>query len=266
MSDLTAIEKRKFERLLDMSSGYVLSFSNRTFEDFILDTTGRQIYAKTYENGSGSKANRLRAFWSIEPNHVVGALLSAMLDLYKDEGRELSFLYNECKAITERLLHDAPIIDLDAITPNADGREFETLAKSVRDSIEANQPEAGLDHLHTFVVKYTRVICEKHGIETTRDKPLHAIFGEYVKFLRVTGYIESDMTERILKSTISIFEAFNRVRNEQSLAHDNPMLKYEESILILNNIASIIRFIKTVERKIDARKSEAGRPIDNLPF
>jgi len=189
-----------------------------------------------------------------------------MLDLYKDEGRELSTLYHECKAIADRLLHDAPIIDLDAITPNADGRDFETLAKSVRDSIEANQPEAGLDRLHTFVVKYIRVLCEKHGIAANREKPLHSIFGEYVKFLRDSGYIESDMTERILRSTISIFEAFNRVRNEQSLAHDNPILKYEESILILNNVASSIRFIKTVERKIDARRSEAAKPVDDLPF
>lgn len=266
MSDLTALEKRKFERLLDMAGGYVLSFSNRTFEDFILDTTGRQIYTQTYENGSGSKANRLRAFWSVEPNHVVGALMSAMLDLYKDEGRDLSTLYNECRIIVDRLMHDAPVVDLDALTPNADGREFETLAKSVRDSIESNQPEAGIDRLHTFVVKYIRVVCEKHGIATERDKPLHSIFGEYVKFLKNRGFIESEMTERILKSTISIFEAFNRVRNDQSLAHDNPMLKYEESILILNNVATSIRFLKSVERKIDARRSEAARPIDNLPF
>jgi len=266
MSDLTALEKRKFERLFEMSSGYVLNFTNRTFEDFILDTTGRQIYTQGYEYESGSKANRLRAFWNVEPNHVVGALMSAMLDLYKDEGRELSPLYEECRKITERLLHDAPIIDLDAITPNADGRDFETLAKSVRDAIEANQPEAGLDRLHTFVVKYIRVVCENHGIETSRDKPLHSIFGEYVKFLRDRGFIESEMSERILKSTISIFEAFNRVRNEQSLAHDNPMLKYEESILILNNVATAIRFIKSVERKIDARKSEAAKLVDDLPF
>lgn len=266
MSDLTGLEKRKLERLLEMSSGYVLGFSNRTFEDFILDTTGRQIYTQAYEYGSGSKANRLRTFWNVEPNHVVAALMSAILDLYKDEGRELSPLYNECRAITTRLFHDAPVVDIDAIAPNADGRDFETLAKSVRDSIEGNQPEAGLDRLHTFVVKYIRVVCEKHGIETSRDKPLHSIFGEYVRFLRDRGYIESEMTERILKSTISIFEAFNRVRNDQTLAHDNPMLKYEESILILNNVATSIRFIKTIERKNDARRSEAARPVDDLPF
>ena len=32
------------------------------------------------------------------------------------------------------------------------------------------------------------------------------------------------MTMRILKSSISVLEAFNDVRNSQSLAHDNPVL------------------------------------------
>jgi hypothetical protein len=248
MSDITSLEKRKFEKLFDMNGGYVLSFSNRTFEDFILDTTGREIYTSTYDNGSGSKANRLRAFWNVESNHLVGTLLSAMLDLYQDEGRELSSLYDECRQIAERFKHNAPVIDIEALVPNADGREFEALAKSVRDSIENNQPETGLDKLHTFVVKFIRVICEKHDIPTDKDKPLQSIFGEYVKSLKASGRIESDMAERILKSTISIFEAFNRVRNNQSLAHDNKTLSYDESILILNSLASAIRFVRSIER------------------
>ncbi len=38
MADLTSPEKRAFERL-GMSGGYVLDFSNRTFSDFVMDTT-----------------------------------------------------------------------------------------------------------------------------------------------------------------------------------------------------------------------------------
>ena len=37
MSDLKAIEKLKLEKLFGMESGYVLDFSNRTFQNFILD-------------------------------------------------------------------------------------------------------------------------------------------------------------------------------------------------------------------------------------
>lgn len=55
MSDLSNSEKRKFERLLDMGSGYVLNFSNRTFEEFFIDNIGRSIYDSRYDYGSGSK-------------------------------------------------------------------------------------------------------------------------------------------------------------------------------------------------------------------
>ena len=51
-----------------MGSGYVLNFSNRTFEEFIIDITGRSIYDGRYDYGSGSKANRLRGFWAAEAN------------------------------------------------------------------------------------------------------------------------------------------------------------------------------------------------------
>ena len=71
MSDLNNMEKRKFERLLDMGGGYVLTFSDRTFDEFILDSTGRTISEPRYKTGGTSKANRLRTFWRIESNPVV---------------------------------------------------------------------------------------------------------------------------------------------------------------------------------------------------
>ena len=36
--DLTNTEKRKFEKLLDMGGEYVLSFSNRTLDEFVIDS------------------------------------------------------------------------------------------------------------------------------------------------------------------------------------------------------------------------------------
>jgi len=251
MSDLTNLEKRGLERVLGMGSGYVLDFSNRTFEEFVLDSTGKSIYAGEYETGGGSKANRLRAFWSIESNRIVGKLLGDLL-AYASE-RQISAdekpLLETCRSTVQRLSHNQPVPEIDAITPNSAERVFAVLAKSVRDSIEKNEPESGLDRLHTFVVKYMRVLCEKRGITTERDKPLHSLVGEYIKRLKEAGDIESEMTERILKSSISILEAFNRVRNEQSFAHDNPILNYDESLLIFSHVASAIKFIEGLERR-----------------
>jgi hypothetical protein len=102
MSDLTFVEKSKFEQLLGMRSGYVLEFSNRTFAEFVLDSTGRDIYDSRYDYGSGSKANRLRAFWQKEENSVVGKLMGDMLDYMAGTGPQ----HDTCRRIVARLVQN----------------------------------------------------------------------------------------------------------------------------------------------------------------
>jgi hypothetical protein len=271
MSDLTFIEKSKLERLFQMGGGYVLDFSNRTFAEFVGEIAGRDIYDAKYEFASGSKANRLRAFWTREPNYLVGKLISDLLEYCRPPAsdRDRYHLFEECKRIATRLLESAPVDAIDAIAPEGSERSFEVLAKAVRDSIEKNEPEAGLDRLHTYVTKLIRTLSEKRGVSTDKDKPLHSIFGEYVKALRTAGLIESEMTERILKPSISTMEAFSRVRNESSLAHDNPTLSYDESLLIFNHVCSAVRFIRALEtraEKITSTETAEVMVDEDIPF
>ena len=268
MADLTSSEKRKLERLFGMGSGYVLDFSNRTFAEFVTETTGREIYDSRYDYGSGSKANRLRGFWAAEGNHLAGKLIGALIDYgqdidaFKNDGA----LPDDCRAIVTRLMREGPVPDLDALSAPVDERDFETVAKQVREVIAQNRPEAGLDRLHTFIIKFVRTLCEEHGIAVTREKALHSLFGEYVKRLRDDGHLESEMTARILKSSISVLEAFNDVRNNQSLAHDNPILNYDESLLIFNHIASTIRFLRALEDRLKTPSTAPTAPDNDLPF
>jgi len=51
------------ERLLDMESGYVLEFTNRTFQEFILENSNIDIYDEKYNYRSGSKAKSYNYFW-----------------------------------------------------------------------------------------------------------------------------------------------------------------------------------------------------------
>ncbi len=113
MSNLTQLEKRKFEQLLGMGSGYVLDFSNRTFYEFVLDSTGRNIYDQRYSYGSGSKANRLRAFWWKEENALVGKLMNDMLEFAGGTGEVLE----ACRQIVQRLLRDGPLSQ-DVVSPD----------------------------------------------------------------------------------------------------------------------------------------------------
>ena len=113
-----------------------------------------------------------------------------------------------------------------------------------------------------------RSLCEKQGVTAVRDEPLHSLFGKYVKKLNELNLIESPMTERILKSSISVFDAFNDVRNNKSLAHDNPVLNRNESLLIFQHVTSAIRFVWTLEQSIPEPKAEEVYPFEeeNIPF
>lgn len=105
MCTLSNLEKRRFEQLLGMGGGYVLNFSNRSFAEFVSDSTGVNIYDSRYNYGS-SKANRLRGFWRQEEDSVVGKLMDEMLE-YGIESRlfaEKEALLETCRRTVARLL------------------------------------------------------------------------------------------------------------------------------------------------------------------
>jgi len=114
MSNLSIIDKVKFEKLLDMENGYVLDFSNASFQRFVLGAVGIDIEQEKYNYASNSKANRLRALWGKESNSIVGNLLSKLLEYWKTKKiitkSEISIaeqvLLDECDAIVKRLLSE----------------------------------------------------------------------------------------------------------------------------------------------------------------
>lgn len=61
-------------------------------------------------------------------------------------------------------------------------------------------------------------------------------------------------------------DALNDVRNNKSLAHDNLILNYEESLLIFNHVAALIRFIKALETKIKAQTKAAEQQASRFPW
>ena len=111
MANLSSIERMKLEKLLEMGSGYVLNFSNRTFYEFIKENTGLDIYNDKYEYASGSKANRLRSFWDQESNELVGKVIGDLLEYWRtyrmmnsiDISSSEQALYDDCLKIAVRL-------------------------------------------------------------------------------------------------------------------------------------------------------------------
>ncbi len=273
MADLTYIERANIEKFLGMKSGYVMDFSDRTFHKFVGGAIGFDIDDEKYHYASNSKANRLRQFIKIESNYTFGNLLSAFCDywLSKVHTGEIDplddeNLYKECIKISDRLKQKSIVEHIDAIQPNTDDRDFKLLAKSKRESIEKNEPEAALDRLHTFTFRYIRELCEKHSVEFNKSDSLNAVFGKYVKLLIDNKYIESPMAVKILRYSINIIEAFNDIRNNRSFAHDNPILNYNESILIFSNVSNTIKYIESIETRIIKPKEQEQVNWTDLPF
>lgn len=107
MSSLTANERRYFESLFGMASGYVLDFSDATFDEFF-QSANISIHSNKYQTYGTSKAKKMRAFWMQEGDVVVAKVLSEMLDIYQtncDLGGEKinESVYGKCRKIIERL-------------------------------------------------------------------------------------------------------------------------------------------------------------------
>jgi hypothetical protein len=115
-----------------MDSGYVLDFTNRSFQEFILDNTRIDIYNEKYSYDSGSKANRLRAFWEKEDNFIVGRLITSLLEYWKAQkiinATEINTaeknLFDECAKISERLTKDLPVENIDVLLQSLRSKIF----------------------------------------------------------------------------------------------------------------------------------------------
>ena len=104
MAQMTYIEKDYFERLFDMETGYVLDFTNYTYQRFVADTIHIDVYKK-YHNLS--KAKILRAIMDDCDNVTVGKLLLGLMqymqarELVTDEKKEI---FQKCTEIGYRLI------------------------------------------------------------------------------------------------------------------------------------------------------------------
>ena len=91
MASLKPTDILILEKLFEMRDGYVMNFSNASFQRFILDVCNLDIYDSKYSVYGESKANRLRRFWQVESDKTVGILINEMLTYWKTN-REINAL------------------------------------------------------------------------------------------------------------------------------------------------------------------------------
>lgn len=177
MSSLNMREKRVLEEFLGMGGGYVLNFSDRTFGDFIQEAVDIEIHTDEYSINGSSKAKKLRAFWEVESDYVVGRLLNALIDYAQDTAREpteeAKKLADRAREIASRLLVGGP--SLDDLKQKAKSLNANHLAEQIRrmeDSVETD-PSLAIGTAKELIETCCKSILSERGqeISGTPDIP-----------------------------------------------------------------------------------------------
>lgn len=254
MASLGSTEYQIIDNVFDMRSGYVLDFSNQTFLDFFRREFGIDIYDIKYKKHGESKARLLRCFMEVEDNILVASVLRKLLEHkefrvknynFDQNNFILSTSYDLIKIIDK--LENENINSVDILEDFSSDRDLGKLILSIKRDIEANMPETCLDRLHSYCMKHFKFFIEKNGGSCELKDTIHGRMGKYIKLLEREKKIH-DASKTILRSSISIIEKFNSVRNNNSFAHDNPLLSQTEAIYIFDVISAILRFTQSIEK------------------
>jgi hypothetical protein len=232
-------------------AGYVLNFSDRTFSAYFQDEFGIDIDQERYRAGGSSKGKRLRTLLTIEDGNLAARVLRALWDersaiLARQGGQETGRLSDRFFQIVNRLQGDVTIPSADAIDRFAHNETLDELVTAIQRDIAANKPQAALDRLHTYCMKKFAHLIEARGGTCGKDDPLHSRAGKYIKVIEIEAQLQP-ISARIMKSSISIFEEFNNIRNNKSFAHDNEIIGLHEARFIFDSISSVLRFIRSIE-------------------
>lgn len=103
-----------------------------------------------------------------------------------------------------------------------------------------------IDHLHTYCLKKFTHLLEIRGEVCDKNEPLHSRFGRYRKCLENEQTLH-EFTDRALKRFISLFERYNDLRNNHSLAHDNQLLSPVEARFIVSSINAMLVMLRAIE-------------------
>ena len=113
-------------------------------------------------------------------------------------------------------------------------------------SLRSSNPAHAVDRIHTALHGHLRALCEDGRIEyEPSDTPavlLKKLRNSHPKFMG-SGPKSKEIT-RVLNAMATIFDAFNPIRNQASLAHPNlELLGNDEARLVINSARSLLHYL-----------------------
>ncbi len=226
MASLTAKEKAALEKLFDLSSGYVLNFSDASmgsfFGDFNID-----IHSDKYKIGGPSKAKKLREFWRVEPDAIVGEVTLAMIEHFLSYRPEDSpTLVSEAQDAAKRLLNAK--VNLESLKIAATKFDLNQLHRQIRriESSIDSDPELAIGTSKELLETCCKTILHERNIEfdERNDDLLKLLKLTQGELGLLTSSLNSEATEydivkRILGNLGQIGQGITELRNKFGTGH-----------------------------------------------
>jgi len=232
--------------------GYVLDFSNRTFAFYFDEEFGIDINDPKYSANGTSKGNRLQCFLEKADGNLAGRVMRALWDtraaiVGRGHVSDKPGLADRYFAVVHRFEGGAGAARTDALDKFKADETLDELVSAIQRDIDANKPQAALDRLHTYCMKKFAHLIESHGGNCDKENdPLQSRVGKYIKLLEAKAQLQP-ISAQIVKSSISVFDKFNGVRNDKTFAHDNDIVGLHEARFIFDSVSAILRFVRAIE-------------------
>lgn len=273
MPKLKRTEWRTIDSIFDMTTGYVLDFSDRTMSEWFDDEFGINIYAEKYCFNGLSKAKHLRAFIEVEPIQVVAPVLRALLNYRNslDEYRieELAEAGNNqaLERILERLskAEITPSVQrLDEISTTFDLDTVRLDLNRALCSAEVD-PEDAVTSACSMVESLCRSILIELDLPIPAQKDLKALYKAVREPLGLSPNKEDvhseikDDVRKILSGLTTVVEGIAALRTHGGDAHGRERgrqrVDHRIATLAIHSASSLALFlIETWQRKYPTKK------------
>jgi len=241
MSSLTAREKARLEKLFNMGSGYVLHFSDSSIATFFYDVADIDIHDEKYCGNGSSKAKKLREFWQLENDYLVGKATKAMIEEAEEklfssssaffgkpdtiEDQEKKQLVEACKAIATRLLSGQ--VNLDHLKSTATTFDAKHLAEQIRRIENAinDDPALAIGTAKELIETCCKTILAERGKQVTGTPDIPTLTKATLKELNLVpeGVSEqargSDVIKRLLQNLGTIGNSLAELRGLYGTGH-----------------------------------------------
>lgn len=266
MATLTYQERRNLEKLFKMSSGYVLNFSDRTFEEFVYDAVGLNIHDEKYCVNGTSKARKLRCFLDIEDDYIAGRLLERLVD-YAAEREEDDELVERGRQIVSRLLAGGPT--LSSVKAHAEELGANHLKEQIcrmEDAVDSD-PGLAIGTAKELIETYCRTILDERGVQIPANIELAKLTKLTFNELNLVPEDVPDSSRgnetirRILSNLSTIGQGMTELRNLYGTGHGKhgtaKGLKPRHAKLAVGAAVTLVVFLFATheETRVNAAKS-----------